>query len=40
MGIEEGIEQGYLVPIKGKRILVDEIHLDRVALKSNGKLRR
>jgi superfamily II DNA or RNA helicase len=36
MGIEEGIEQGYLVPIKGKKILVDEIHLDRVALKSNG----
>lgn len=30
MGIREGVEQGYLVPILGKRVIVESINLQRV----------
>jgi superfamily II DNA or RNA helicase len=36
MGIREGIEQGYLVPIRGKRIVVDQINLTRVKKTESG----
>jgi superfamily II DNA or RNA helicase len=34
MGIREGVETGYLVPIRGRRIIVDTIDLTRVKRKS------
>lgn len=33
MGIKEGIDQGYLVPIHGKRVILDSIDLSRVKRK-------
>jgi superfamily II DNA or RNA helicase len=30
MGIREGIDEGYLVPVRGKRVIVDAINLTRV----------
>ena len=33
MGIREGIEQGYLVPIDGKRVIIKELDLTRVKRK-------
>ncbi len=33
MGIREGIEQGYLVPVRGKRVIIDAINLSRVRRK-------
>lgn len=36
MGIREGIEQGYLVPIRGKRIVIDKINLSRVKQTESG----
>lgn len=36
MGIAEGIAQGYLVPIRGRRIIVDSINLSRVKTNAKG----
>jgi superfamily II DNA or RNA helicase len=36
MGIAEGIAQGYLVPIRGRRIIVDSINLSRVKTTAKG----
>jgi superfamily II DNA or RNA helicase len=36
MGIAEGIAQGYLVPIRGRRVIVDSINLSRVKTTSKG----
>ena len=36
MGIKEGIEQGYLVPIRGKRVVIESINLTRVKRKGDG----
>lgn len=36
MGIKDGIENGYLVPIKGKRVLIDSINLSRVKQTGTG----
>jgi superfamily II DNA or RNA helicase len=36
MGIAEGIGQGYLVPIRGRRIIVDSINLSRVKTTAKG----
>jgi len=36
MGIREGIESGYLVPIRGRRIVVDSINLTKVKTKESG----
>lgn len=36
MGIKEGIDQGYLVPIKGERVTIDTIDLKRVRINKNG----
>lgn len=33
MGIREGIEEGYLVPVRGKRVIIDAINLSRVKRK-------
>lgn len=35
MGIREGIEQGYLVPIQGKRVVIESIDLTRVRRTGN-----
>lgn len=35
LGIAEGIKQGYLVPIKGNRIIIDSIDLSRVKRKAD-----
>lgn len=36
MGIRDGVEQGYLVPIRGKRVVIDSINLTRVKRKGDG----
>lgn len=36
MGIKEGIEQGYLVPIRGRRIIIDSVNLTRVKQTGSG----
>jgi superfamily II DNA or RNA helicase len=36
MGIAEGISQGYLVPIRGRRIIVDSINLSKVKTNAKG----
>jgi superfamily II DNA or RNA helicase len=36
MGIAEGIAQGYLVPIRGRRVIVDSINLSRVKTTAKG----
>lgn len=36
MGIAEGITQGYLVPIRGRRVIVDSINLSRVKTTAKG----
>lgn len=36
MGIKEGIEAGYLVPVRGKRIVIDSIDLTKVKQTSSG----
>lgn len=36
MGIREGISSGYLVPVRGRRVIVDEINLSRVRRKADG----
>jgi superfamily II DNA or RNA helicase len=36
MGIAEGIGEGYLVPIRGRRIIVDSINLSRVKTNNQG----
>jgi len=36
MGIREGIEEGYLVPVNGKRVIIKELDLSRVKRKSDG----
>lgn len=36
MGIREGIESGYLVPIRGRRVVIDSVNLTRVKLKKDG----
>ena len=36
MGIREGIDQGYLVPVRGKRVIIDAINLSRVRRKGDG----
>lgn len=36
MGIREGIEEGYLVPVRGRRVIIDAINLSRVQRKGNG----
>lgn len=36
MGILEGIEQGYLVPVTGQRVIIDAINLSRVKRKADG----
>ncbi len=35
-GIREGIEDGYLVPIRGRRIIIDSINLTKVKTKESG----
>lgn len=36
IGIREGIETGYLVPIRGRRIVIDSINLTKVKTKESG----
>lgn len=36
MGIREGINEGYLVPVRGKRVIIDAINLSRVRRKNDG----
>src|ERR1700752_389835 len=36
MGIREGIEHGYLVPVRGRRVIIDAINLSRVRCKVDG----
>lgn len=36
MGIREGIEEGYLVPVRGRRIIIDELDLSRVKRTDGG----
>jgi superfamily II DNA or RNA helicase len=36
MGIREGVEQGYLVPIRGKRVVITGLDLSRVKRKGDG----
>jgi superfamily II DNA or RNA helicase len=36
MGIREGISQGYLVPIRGRRVIIDSINLTKVKQTSSG----
>jgi superfamily II DNA or RNA helicase len=36
MGIQQGIEQGYLVPIQGRRIVIESIDLTKVKLTKDG----
>lgn len=36
MGIFEGVEQGYLVPIRGQRVVIESINLSRVKRKADG----
>lgn len=36
MGIREGIDEGYLVPVVGRRVIVDSINLSRVKRKGDG----
>src|SRR4030095_15708049 len=36
MGIKEGIDSGYLVPVRGKRVIIDAINLSRVKRKAEG----
>lgn len=36
MGILEGVEQGYLVPIRGRRVVLESLNLSRVRRKNNG----
>ena len=36
MGIREGIESGYLVPIRGRRVIIDSINLTRVKTTGTG----
>jgi len=36
MGIREGIEDGYLVPVSGKRVIIKELDLSRVKRKNDG----
>ncbi len=35
MGIREGVDQGYLVPVRGRRVIVDAIDLTKVKRKNN-----
>src|SRR5690606_10308514 len=36
MGILEGINEGYLVPVEGRRVVIDAINLTKVKRKSDG----
>lgn len=36
MGIREGIESGYLVPVRGRRVIIDSINLTRVKTTGTG----
>jgi len=36
MGIKQGIDQGYLVPVRGKRVIIKSINLSRVRRKGDG----
>jgi superfamily II DNA or RNA helicase len=36
MGIREGIDEGYLVPVRGRRVIVESINLARVRRKGDG----
>lgn len=36
MGIREGIEQGYLVPVRGRRVVIDSINLSKVKTTGSG----
>lgn len=36
MGIREGIEEGYLVPVRGKRVIIEGIDLSKVKRKDGG----
>jgi len=36
MGIREGVEDGYLVPIRGKRIVIDSINLTKIKQTGSG----
>lgn len=36
MGIREGVQEGYLVPIRGRRVIIDQLDLSRVKRKGDG----